>query len=310
LGQKFAELAALASKVESDGACSLPGCSFDFNVFVPIMQRAVVRGFVPLASAQFVARGLWHGFLCGVDVSQMRGRRVFRNYPTSYEAADKVTEAVSKRVAAFKTMCLGAFDVNMKRLIPFDVFAIFPMGAVKKKLEDAARPVDDHTRTLLNMASDLSGLRFGLKTHKEVAAIFFKFFSMSVKDVSDAFPLIPLHPSLWPFMLFQWFSVAENAVPTDWCLYVHIFAGFGMAGLPGVWKILFQDVLLGMARSEQQLTLPVPVFVDDAAIIGADPQQVDAEAASLAAFLLFLGVVMKDIKTRYAATLQLYIGLW
>ena len=310
MGQKFAELAALASKVESDGACSLPGCSFDFNVFVPIMQRAVVRGFVPLASAQFVARGLWHGFLCGVDVSQMRGRRVFRNYPTSYEAADKVTEAVSKRVAAFKTMCLGAFDVNMKRLIPFDVFAIFPMGAVKKKLEDAARPVDDHTRTLLNMASDLSGLRFGLKTHKEVAAIFFKFFSMSVKDVSDAFPLIPLHPSLWPFMLFQWFSVAENAVPTDWCLYVHIFAGFGMAGLPGVWKILFQDVLLGMARSEQQLTLPVPVFVDDAAIIGADPQQVDAEAASLAAFLLFLGVVMKDIKTRYAATLQLYIGLW
>ena len=28
------------------------------------------------------------------------------------------------------------------------------------------------------------------------------------------------------------------------------------------------------------------------------------------AFLLFLGVVMKEIKTRYAATLQLYIGLW
>jgi hypothetical protein len=126
LGQKFAELAALASKVESDGACSLPGCSFDFNVFVPIMQRAVVRGFVPLASAQFVARGLWHGFLCGVDVSQMRGRRVFRNYPTSYAAADKVTEAVSKRVAAFKTMCLGAFDVNMKRLIPFDVGPVMP----------------------------------------------------------------------------------------------------------------------------------------------------------------------------------------
>ena len=82
------------------------------------------------------------------------------------------------------------------------------------------------------------------------------------------------------------------------------------AGLPGVWKILFQDVLLGMARSEQQLTLPVPVFVDDAAIIGADTAQVDSEAASLAAFLLFLGVVMKEIKTRYAATLQLYIGLW
>ena len=42
----------------------------------------------------------------------------------------------------------------------------------------------------------------------------------------------------------------------------------------------------------------------------SDAGQVDAEAASLAAFLLFLGVVMKEIKTRYAATLQLYIGLW
>ena len=175
----------LASKVESDGACSLPGCSFDFNVFVPIMQRAVIRGFVPLESAKFVARGLWHGFLCGVDVSKMRGRRVFRNYPSAYEAPAKVTEAVSKRVAAFKTMCLGPFDVSLKHAIPFEVFSVFPMGAVRKKLEDAARPVDDHTRTLLNLATDLSGLRFGLKTHKEVADLFFKFFSMSVKDVSD-----------------------------------------------------------------------------------------------------------------------------
>ena len=58
---------------------------------------------------------------------------------------------------------------------------------------------------------------------------------------------------------FQWFDVGAsgNGEP-DWCLFVHLFAGFGMAGLPGVWKILFQDVLLGMARSEQQLTLPVP----------------------------------------------------
>lgn len=274
------------------------------------MQRAVIRGFVSLESAQFVARGLRYGFLCGVDVSKMRGRRIFRNYPTAYEASSKVSEAVAKRVAAFKTMCLGPFDLSMKQSIPFDEFAVFPMGAVKKKLEDTARPVDDHTRTLLNLATDLSQLRFGLRTHKEVAELFFKCFSMAVKDVSDAFPLIPLHPSLWPFMLFQWFAVHEGAAPTDWCLYVHLFAGFGMAGLPGVWKILFQDVLLGMARSEQHISLPVPVFVDDAAIIGEDARQVDAESAALAAFLLFLGVIMKEIKTRYAATTQLYIGLW
>ena len=311
LGRSFDLLASLREQVESVGACSLPGCSFDYSVFMPILQRAVIRGHVALQSAQFVAHGLRFGFICGVDVARMRGRRIFRNYPTAYAAADQVSDAVRKRVLASKTICLGAFDRTRKHLIPFPVYSVFPMGAVAKKLEAASRPVDDHTRTLLNLATDLSGLRHSCRTQKEVAALFFKFFSMAVKDVSDAFPLIPLHPDLWPFMLFQWFDVmAVGGDEPDWCLFVHLFAGFGMAGLPGVWKILFQDVLLGMARSEQQLTLPVPVFVDDAAIIGADTAQVDSEAASLAAFLLFLGVVMKEIKTRYAATLQLYIGLW
>ena len=279
---------------------------------MPILQRAVIRGYVALQSAKFVADGLRWGFRCGVDVSRMKGKRIYRNYRSAYEGAAKVSEAVLKRVRAAKTICLGEFDISMKGEIPFSTCAVFPMGAVKKKLEDALRPVDDHTRTLLNLYTDQEGLRFKMNTHKEVAAMFFRFFSMSVKDVSDAFPLIPLHPTLWPFMLFQWWDVAAEAEgrPKVWCLFVHLFAGFGMAGLPGVWKILFSDVLVGMARSEQKLTLPMPVFVDDAAIIGADSIQVDLEGASLAAFLLFLGVVMKEIKTRYAATLQLYIGLW
>ena len=86
---------------------------------------------------------------------------------------------------------------------------------------------------------------------------------------------------------FSGFLLQTMLRPVIGVYTVHIFAGFGMAGLPGVWKILFQDVLIGMARSEQQLTLPVPVFVDDAAIIGPDPHQVNAEAASLLPFYCF-----------------------
>jgi hypothetical protein len=312
LARGFDLLKRLSMQVDAEGACSLPGCSFEYNVFMPILQRAVIRGFVELSSAQFVADGLRFGFKCGVDVSKMRGRRFFRNYPTAFAGAAKVSEAVLKRVCAAKTYRLGEFDVSRKHEVPFDDCACFPMGAVSKKLEEALRPVDDHTRTLLNKCTDMDGLRFKSEAHKEVAALFFRFFSMSVKDVSDAFPLIPLHPSLWPFMLFQWWDVEAEAEGREaaWCLFVHVFAGFGMAGLPGVWKIFFSDVLVGMARSERKLTLPMPIFVDDAAIIGEDACQVDAEGASLAAFLLFLGVVMKEIKTRYAATLQLYIGLW
>jgi hypothetical protein len=312
LARSFEQLDQLRKLVETEGACSLPGCSFDFNIFMPILQRAVIRGYVKLESARFVADGLRYGFRCGVDVARMRGRRIYRNYASAFEGAAKVSEAVLKRVQAHKTICLGEFDITRKDEIPFQVCAVFPMGAVRKKMEDALRPVDDHTRTLLNLYTNQEGLRYKMNTHKEVASLFFRYFTMAVKDVSDAFPLVPLHPSLWPFMLFQWWDVVAESEgrASAWSLFVHLFAGFGMAGLPGVWKILFADVLVGMARSEQKLTLPMPVFVDDAAIIGEDGAQVDYEGATLAAFLLFLGVLMKDIKTRYAATLQLYIGLW
>lgn len=136
---------------------------------------------------------------------------------------------------------------------------------------------------------------------------------MSVKDVSDAFPLLPLHPSLWPFMLFCWYFVGtdnDGLVARMWCLYIHLFAGFGMAGMPGVWKIFFTDVVMGMARSEGVVDIPVHVFVDDCSLIGAIREAVDTQGEALAVFLLSLGIVMKAIKTLPAALRQFYIGLW
>jgi hypothetical protein len=169
LGAGFTHLASLAELVKTQGACHLPGCSISFEVFVPLLLRAASRRFVDPEKAAFVVDGLRHGFMCGVDVSLMRGKRQFRNYPSALAAVDKVSAAVGKRVAADKTLCLGAFREGDKQKIPFEVYCVFPMGGVRKKMEDAVRPVDDHTRTLLNKATDLSGLRFSLRTHGEVA---------------------------------------------------------------------------------------------------------------------------------------------
>ena len=33
--------------------------------------------------------------------------------------------------------------------------------------------------------------------------------------------------------------------------------------MPGTWKVFFSDVIVGVARSEGVLTLPMPVYVDD-----------------------------------------------
>ena len=37
---------ALEEQVKTDGACTLPGVSIAYDVFMPIMMRAVARGYV------------------------------------------------------------------------------------------------------------------------------------------------------------------------------------------------------------------------------------------------------------------------
>ena len=64
----FAALRQLAAQVLSHGACSLPGVSIDYGVFVRIMMRAVARGCVSHEQAAFLQRGLWNGFDLGVDL--------------------------------------------------------------------------------------------------------------------------------------------------------------------------------------------------------------------------------------------------
>ena len=62
----FDEVAALQRQVRSFGACSLPGVSIVYDRFMDIMWRAVSRVYVSRQHADFVAKGLWHGFDCGM----------------------------------------------------------------------------------------------------------------------------------------------------------------------------------------------------------------------------------------------------
>ena len=151
--------------MREQGACALPGVSIDFALFVPLMMRAVARGYVSHAKAAFVERGLREGFDLGIDVSRMHGRRRYRNYPSAYEARAAVTRATAKRVAQLKTMRLCQFEPGDRHLIPFKVWRIFPMGAVPKALEPGEyRPFSDHTRTGLRDATVMDGLRHTLRT--------------------------------------------------------------------------------------------------------------------------------------------------
>ena len=109
VGSVFAEMRRLQSVVERGTACDLPGCLIKYDTFMPVMWRAVQRGFVLHEHAVCVANGLRFGFDFGLDASMVKGQRVFRNYKTAVDAMDQVGRAVQSRVDAGKTVCLGDF---------------------------------------------------------------------------------------------------------------------------------------------------------------------------------------------------------
>ena len=59
------------------------------------------------AVAAFVEDGLRFGFDLGVDVSRMRGKRHFRNYPSAVEAREAVSRSIAGRVAQQKSVLIG-----------------------------------------------------------------------------------------------------------------------------------------------------------------------------------------------------------
>ena len=96
----LSEYARLRGVVQREGACALPGVSIKPETFLPAVWRAVERGYVSVDNATFVQNGLRDGFTLGVDLSKLKGQRVFKNYSKAVEARPYVTTAITKRVEA------------------------------------------------------------------------------------------------------------------------------------------------------------------------------------------------------------------
>ena len=129
--QNFDELRRLEALVYEGNACMLPGCSIKYDNFMPIMWRAVSRGYVKDYHARFVADGLRNGFSLGVQRDLLKGHRVFRNYPSAYEAHDSVSAAVQSRIDAKRSYVLGPWsDAKLILYGLYENFFVFPMGAV------------------------------------------------------------------------------------------------------------------------------------------------------------------------------------
>lgn len=303
---------ALEKIVDDEGAHKLAGCTIVFDVFLRVMMRAVARGYVRKEHAEFVKDGLQHGFDLGIDNGAVRGKRHYKNYPTAWEARTAVNKATKARCDSKKTYKILAWSEAVRHSIPWPSWRIFPMGAVPKPMEPGAmRPFSDHTKTGLKEATDMTFFRHTLTAVEDIAEHFKKAYYMRVSDVDSAFLLLPLSPRIWQYFMFLWYDVDDETSDQLW-LYIHVFGDFGSAGMPGTFKIFFTDVVMGMARSECILTPNTKdaIYVDDISLMGRCMAALDKEGLALNGFLRSLGIMIKELKDRAAAQVQLALGFW
>ena len=95
--------------VLSVGAYALPGVSVAYDVFIPILYRAVARGFVSQVHAYYVHQGLRWGFDLGFSPERLPGRRFFKNYKSAEEAEQEVSKNIFGRLANKKSYSLFPF---------------------------------------------------------------------------------------------------------------------------------------------------------------------------------------------------------
>ena len=233
----------LTQLVNDHNACALPGCTIKYDSFMRVMWRAVARGYVEHRHAAFVARGLRYGFTAGVQKSELHGQRIFKNYKSAVEAMEQVGRATQKRIDAGKTICIGEWSRVHERLRT-DVkdFYVCPLGAVPKPLEPTeVRPASDHTRTGLNASTCMDELKHALTANADVAWLLKQNYFMYVTDVEAAFPLLPLAPWLWWFMLFRvclpgdarrsMLCMHRNMSLVSYCSYLCLFVAGGVSYL-------------------------------------------------------------------------------
>ena len=309
-GDAMDEVRRLTALVETENACALPGCTIVYDRFVPVLQRAMSRGYVQDIFGNYVLQGLRYGFNLGVALGVLHGRRKFKNYKTAYDGHAAVSEAIQGRVDKGKTLRVGPWSAVKDSLANmFSDYFVFPMGAVPKPHQpEVMRPTSDHTKTGFNAATVMGILKHSLDTFKKVSWLLKQNYFMYVSDVEDAFPTLPLAPYIWAFMLFCWAMTPGEEED----LFIHLFADFGTRGAPGTFKVFLVDVVIQMAKSEFVLTLPLEVYVDDCGLIGAAKEEVDTEMAELQVFTTSVaGVVWKLRKDKPGSQQPLYIGfIW
>ena len=192
---------ALQQQVVAEGVGVLPVPLLNYRRLSPALQRAVIRGYVPLRSAQLVHDMFTIGCKLGVDIENFelsrKGTKWHRNYRSATDHRVPLSKGIRKRVDKGTSVCLGRISGKQDlHLLPANSI-IFPMGGTEKRLEASEwRPTSDHTKSQLNLYTSLIDLLHSITSDSDILRWFVDGAFMAVGDVADAFPMIPLFPAL------------------------------------------------------------------------------------------------------------------
>ena len=178
---RWGEFEELRNKVLKEGTQILYGVQVGRD-YCSNLDRLVKAELFDESDAGYLRNGITWGFDMDIDSKQMRGKRVYKNYPTAFDEKEKVTSALKDRVRAGKTLKLGAFSGRAEDLPGTDA-TVVPMGSVGKKLEtDKVRPFSDHTRTRFNAAAR-TRIEHTLNTYDEIATELKPNYTARIEDV-------------------------------------------------------------------------------------------------------------------------------
>ena len=145
---------ALQRQVVEEGVSVLPVPLLNYRRLSPALQRAVIRGYVPLRAAQFVHDMFTSGCKLGVDVENFElsrnSTKWHRNYRSATDHRVPVSEGIRKRVDKGTSGCLGRISGKQDLALLPENSIVFPMGGTEKRLEVSEwRPTSDHTKSQL-----------------------------------------------------------------------------------------------------------------------------------------------------------------
>ncbi|XP_060063754.1 uncharacterized protein LOC132544203 [Ylistrum balloti] len=154
----------------------------------------------------YLLEGLRQGFDTGVrDIPETS--LVCKNLLSARTQPDVVQELIDSELK--KGFLAGPFET-----IPFPVYRINPIGIAegkyskkKRLIVDLSAPHDDKNNPSLNDLIDKNeySLQYVTIDHAISVIKFLGQHSWLCKtDISDAFKLLPIHPSLWPFHGIMW----------------------------------------------------------------------------------------------------------